>query len=200
MVLNKIRFAVLVALATLLVACSKDTSNLPSVGKTDVQANSEVKTVGTKTAKFAYMAPASKRLVLLEDSLKIYVEEHQMGSQMQYLYNFADLNGDGSNEVIVSLRVAGQETGQMRLIYTSDYQTLIGELFGSGPIIVTTAKSDDWSILAQYADKGQYMTAAYQKNAYKWLGMSKENVIEFTEISGTAYLSDEELFDGFSIM
>lgn len=168
-------------------------------GTTSMVAESSEKHV-TTSAKFAYMTPATKRLLVLEDFLREYAREHKLGDSVSYLYNFADLNGDGDNEILVSLHLNKEKSGQLRLIVAGDYKTLLGELTGSGPLIVTTKKANQWSVLALYDSEGVYKTAKFQDKQYIWAAMSKENVIQFTEISGTAYLSDEELFAGFAII
>lgn len=152
------------------------------------------------TAKFAYVTPATKRLVLLEDFLSDYIRDRNLGESVSYLYNFADLNGDGDNEVLVSIHLNKEKSGQLRLVVSGDYKGLLGELQGAGPLIVTENKRNQWSVIALYDRDGLYKTAIYKDGQYNWAPMSKENVIQFTEISGTAYLSDEELFAGFAIL
>lgn len=194
--------AVLVLTTVLLTSCEKtpvtDIRVKPSEGA-PVEITVD-KMAQTQTAYFAYATPATKRLVMLEDFLKNYLTQTQNKAKVAYLYNFADLNQDGENEILVSLLINGAATGDLRLVVASDYKTLIGELPCKGPLVVTNQRRGDWSILATYGGDGVYKTAVFSDKRYQWLQMSKENVIQYTEISGTAYLSDEELFAGFPIM
>lgn len=192
-----------IVLTTLLLTACEKTSVMDIRVKPSEDLSVEIsvdKAAQTKTAYFAYVTPATKRLILLEDFLKDYVEKAQIKAKVSYLYNFADLNQDGENEVLVSLLINGASSGDLRLIIASDYKTLLGELSCKGPLIVTDQMQDEWSIIASYEDEGVYKTAVLNNQRYLWRSMSKENVIQYTEISGTAYLSDEELFAGFSII
>lgn len=150
-------------------------------------------------SNFYYVSSAKKALVQIEDTLL----KNQMGKRGDvYYYNFADLNDDRENEILIFIRHE-KETSEGRLVVlSSDYEEILMNQVATPPVVVLNLSAGSlkgFKDLAIYLDKGKYRRYQLIDNAYQLSENSKENVIEFSEIKGVGYLSDVNDKNGFII-
>lgn len=179
--------------------CGNRLSLYQSTLPDDVKAAPEQAAVTEADPGFYYNNGAELRLRPLEKQLK-----QDFGPEAEsayYCYNFVDLNEDQNNEILVwfhSVSPAAQGSSKL-LIYSSDY-VLNYEMTGfTPPVVVLKETHGDWADLALFIGKGKYQKLIYSDNGYQLSDKSKENVIEYSQIQGQAYLSDANKQKGFQI-
>lgn len=182
-----------------LIGCHKAENN-EMVSVQDVKAV-EVQASETIKSGFYYKDSAEKRLVQLEQVLKDTYGK--VAVALYYQYNYVDLNGDLSNELLVWLRAKQSNwedkyvtefiilDEQFKILYTSEQVR--------APIVVLDQRTNGWSDIAFFIDRSQYKLVKMSKKGYDLNQNSNENVIDFDVLEGVCYLSNAINEQGFQI-
>ena len=199
---NLFRIGVLSICLTVLLTLTSCKGSEPD--KTEQQGNaSVVESLTTETIKpkLYYKDSAEKRLVQLEQHLK---ETYKgAAASLYYQYNYADLNEDLSNEILVWLSVkseaSSKQIGHQFIIMDEQFNTIFESNLVTAPITVLTQRTNGWFDIAYFKAKGQYEVIKMANKGYVLQQYSNENVIEFDRLEGICYLSNVTNEFGFQI-
>lgn len=189
-----------VAVCVLMAGCSGSKDRVDNRTLTDHDTNT-YSVQNSLKPKVLYRASAEKRLDILEEQL---IKDFNIaGTQTYYYYNFADLNDDQSNELLVYLKRMSQDNGailsQQLIIYDTAYKQLLLSTEISTPIVILNQRHNGWLDLAVYESNGQYRRISMSEKGYVLGEKSNENVINFDELDGVCYLSNIKNENGFLI-
>lgn len=189
-----------VAVCVLMAGCSGSKDRVDNRTLSDHDTNT-YSVQNSLKPKVLYRASAEKRLDILEEQL---IKDFNIeGTQTYYYYNFADLNDDQSNELLVYLKRMSQDNdailSQQLIIYDTAYKQLLLSTEISTPIVILNQRHNGWLDLAVYESNGQYRRISMSEKGYVLGEKSNENVINFDELDGVCYLSNIKNENGFLI-
>ena len=199
---NLFRIGVLSISLTVLLTLTSCKGSEPD--KTEQQGNaSVVESLTTETIKpkLYYKASAEKRLVQLEQHLK--ETYNGAAASLYYQYNYADLDEDLSNELLIWLNVKSEVNSKdivhQFIIMDEQFNTIFKSNMVTAPITVLTQRTNGWFDIACFKEKSQYKVIKMSNKGYMLQQYSNENVIEFDQIEGICYLSNATNEIGFQI-
>ena len=128
----------------------------------------------------------------IEDAIRDYMDKDELG-QLEYFYNYIDLNGDGLDEKLVYLRgdyVSGYE-GSPMLILDENYNLITSISLTRIPVIIDREKTDGWNniILSHSSGGGRRSMVRYEyyEGAYSY----RAEICKDEELEGIEILSGD---------
>lgn len=198
-------------LSVFLMGCScqaietKDESPTPTDTTILVEEKVEVPHIAIESddidfSALTYKASEGEANAAIEKAVKDYYADDELASY-PYLYQYIDLNNDGTNEAVVLLgginfAGSGGQTMLVMKFENKEWSTFSRSTLANQPIIISDSMTNGYKDIVLYVSgggaEGNYHTLKYDGTSYP-LNPSTQDIVSDKSVAGTAIMSEETI-------